>query len=176
MSCHFILRFSCAVGRYDDNPGTIQQFQEWLLHSGVYHDGELKGKGYVAAGMPNGLSLEKINDLAAQHWTEEKQIDPPRELPDMSNGWHMIWTIFKRHLVAQHYEDLAQWATDAGLSPSKIHTSTTVASPNQAVSLYSPFTKNALWADVSGLSLVKPDKGHLGLIMYGYLVSCQCHL
>lgn len=147
---------------YDYNPDAIRQFREWLFHKGPYADG-----GHLAAVRHEpAISLAKLNRIAHTNFRSEDEVDPPRAYPDYDSQWHQIWTQFKRHLVAQHYEDLTAWAIDAGMPSERIYTSQTFIQTDVSVQ----FRDRANgWTDEAGVSIrgAKPGKGHLGAILYG---------
>lgn len=147
---------------YDYNPDTLRQFREWLFHEGPYTDG-----GPLAAKRHEPLlSLANLNRIAHTRFRSTDEIDPPRAYPDYDSQWHQIWTQFKRHLVAQHYEDLATWANDLGIPSERIYTSQTFIQTDVSVD----FRDHANgWTDEAGVSIhgAKPRKGHIGAILYG---------
>ena len=147
---------------YDYNPRTLRQFREWLTQTGAYADG-----GDLAAfRSAKKLSLADLNRMAKASWTSIDAIDPPRKTPDYSDPWHQRWTAFKRHLVARHYADLADWAVEAGLPADLIYTGQTFIQSDVAVTEDDTATG---WTDEAGVSLqgAKPTHGHLGAILYG---------
>ena len=85
---------------------------------------------------------------------------------DYRDPWLQIWNHFKRHLVAQHYEDLADWVGEAGFPASNVYTSQTFILADVATSVGGA---SANWTDQAGVSIAgaKPTKGHLGVILYG---------
>jgi hypothetical protein len=147
---------------YDYNPDTLCQYREWLFHLGPYANG---GELAYSRHEP-GLTLAEANRLAKQSWKEVSAIEPPRQAIDYSDQWQQLWTQFRRHLVARHYDDLAAWAVEAGLPPERIYTSQTFIQADVAVSI----TDRANgWNDQAGVSIegAKPRQGHLGVILYG---------
>ena len=145
---------------YDYNPATIRQFQEWLTGTGAYE------KGAVLDGKGNQLSLSVINKIADQDWTQVSQIDPPRGPLDPHDPWYHLWVQFKRHLVSEHYADLARWAAEVGLPTEHIYTSQAFIDAEVAIQL----DDTALnWPDQAGVSVAgsKPPDGHIGTILYG---------
>ena len=145
---------------YDYNPATIRQFREWLTGTGVYQAGAaLHGKGYT-------FPLSIINTVADQHWQEIDQIDPPRGPLDTDDPWYHLWIQFKRHLVAEHYADLARWAAQVGLPTQQIYTGQAFIDAAAAVHLDDPALN---WLDQAGVSIEgsKPPDGHIGTILYG---------
>lgn len=147
---------------YDYNPDTLRQYREWLFHLGPYADG---GELAFSRREP-ALTLDEANRLAKQSWKEFGTVEPPRGAIDYSDPWQQLWTQFKRHLVARHYDDLAAWAVEAGLDKDRIYTSQTFIQADVAVSVTD--TANG-WTDQAGVSIegAKPRSGHLGVILYG---------
>ncbi|MDO9101800.1 MAG: hypothetical protein Q7J20_02370 [Candidatus Nitrotoga sp.] len=147
---------------YDYNPDTLRQYREWLLHLGPYANG---GELAFSRHEP-GLTLADVNRLAKQSWKDVSAIEPPRKSIDYGDQWQQLWTQFRRHLVARHYDDLAAWVVEAGLPPARIYTSQTFIQADVAVSI----TDRANgWNDQAGVSIegAKPRQGHLGVILYG---------
>jgi hypothetical protein len=105
----------------------VRQFREWLTNTGPYSiAGTLQN-----AGDKDPLPLKDLAIIAGnKKWKSVNQIDPPRGTPKFDDPWQQKWIQFKRHVVAQHYEDLATWAVEAGLSRSQIFTSTAISSPD----------------------------------------------
>jgi len=165
---------------YDYNPGTLRQFREWLAGSGPY-------AGHPARGVPDlrayrrtrPLTLADVNRIAGRHWRNWNEVDPPRTFPrEAKNGaqvfwqdaWTREWEIFRRHLVHLHYDELAQWLTEVGISSDRIWSSQGLMAPRGdampfAIDLDSP-PRNY---DSGGMSIAgsKPALGHLGVILYG---------
>ena len=147
---------------YDYNPNTLRQFREWLTHAGPYASGgELAGSGYK-----NRLDLSALNGIARTSWSRLDEVDPPRGTPNYDDPWHQIWTVFKRHLVSQHYADLARWAVDAGLPSNLIFTAQTFIQADVSVT---GNDRASGWTDEAGVSIAgaKPPLGRLGAILYG---------
>jgi len=147
---------------YDYNPDTLRQYREWLFHLGPYANG---GELAFSRHEP-GLTLAEANRLAHQSWKDISAIEPPRQSINYSDQWQQLWTQFRRHLVARHYDDLAAWVVEAGLPPERIYTSQTFIQADVAVSI----TDHANgWNDQAGVSIegAKPRQGHLGVILYG---------
>lgn len=148
---------------YDYNPATIQQFREWLTGTGAYQEGTaLHGKGYA-------FPLSVINTVASQQWQEIAQIAPPRSPLDLAidDPWYQLWIQFKRHLVAEHYADLARWAAEVGLPTQQIYTGQAfIDAAAAAVHIDDPALN---WLDQTGVSIEggKPPDGHIGTILYG---------
>ncbi|MCE9550130.1 MAG: hypothetical protein K8R50_03860 [Betaproteobacteria bacterium] len=147
---------------YDYNPDTLRQYREWLFHLGPYANG---GELAFSRHEP-GLTLADVNRLAKQSWKDVGAVEPPRKSIDYGDQWQQLWTQFRRHLVARHYDDLAAWTVEAGLSSERIYTSQTFIQADVAVSI----TDRANgWNDQAGVSIegAKPRQGHLGVILYG---------
>lgn len=147
---------------YDYNPDALRQFREWLFHLGPYADG---GELAHAREVPK-ATLESAGRLAGRAFASVDAVDPPREAIDYDDPWQQAWSRFRRHLVAQHYEDLADWAVEAGMAPARIHTAQTFIQADVAVGVRDRATG---WTDQAGVSIegAKPRRGHLGTIMYG---------
>lgn len=147
---------------YDYNPDTLRQYREWLFHLGPYaNGGELAFSRHEPA-----LTLADANRMAKQSWKETGAVEPPRAAIDYGDQWQQIWTQFKRHLVARHYDDLAAWAVEAGFPAARIYTSQTFIQPDVAVRITDQANG---WTDQAGVSIegAKPRQGHLGAILYG---------
>ncbi|MDP2827013.1 MAG: hypothetical protein Q8O37_00240 [Sulfuricellaceae bacterium] len=147
---------------YDYNPDTLRQFREWLFHLEAYaDDAEMASRRHEPK-----LTLAQVNQLAKNNWKTIAEVDPPRGTPNYQDPWQQIWTQFKRHLVARHYDDLAEWATQAGLPEDRIFTSQTFIQTDVASKVNDPATG---WTDQAGVSIegAKPRKGRLGAILYG---------
>lgn len=147
---------------YDYNPDTLRQYREWLFHVGPYADGgELASSRHEPK-----LSLEQVNQIAKKSWKTVEEVDPPRGTPDYDDPWQQLWTQFKRHLVARHYDDLAAWAAQAGMPEDRIYTSQTFIQTDVATRISDPATG---WTDQAGVSIegAKPRRGRLGAILYG---------
>ncbi len=147
---------------YDFNPDTLRQFREWLLHTGPYASGgELAGKGAARA-----FTLESLNAATNRQFKQIDAIDPPRKTFSYDDPLHQLFTQFKRHLVAQHYADLAQWCVEAGLTASQVFTGQTFIQTDVAPDSNSPARG---WTDEAGVSIAgaKPAQGSIGAILYG---------
>jgi hypothetical protein len=147
---------------YDYNPQTLRQFREWLTGTGPYASGgTLAGEGLSPS-----LDLAAINRLAKSAWTSLADVDAPRGPLAVDDPWYRVWIRFKRHLVARHYGDLADWACAAGLPADRIYTAVGIADRTVAKNFDDPLRG---WNDQSGVSLAggKPRCGHLGVVMYG---------
>jgi len=161
---------------YDYNPGTLKQFRDWLRGSGPY-------AGKPPPGVPDlsryrrkqPLSLAQARKLAGKPWRTWDEVDPPRSFPRegkpfWEDAWTHEWEVFRRHLVHLHYDDLAQWLVEIGVSESRIYSSQGFIAPVAtsfpfALRIESP-SKNY---DTGGMSVegAIPRNGHLGAIVYG---------
>jgi hypothetical protein len=162
---------------YDYNPGTLRQFREWLAGTGPY-----AGRG--GNGVPDlrsyrrakPLTLAQVNAMAGRDWKSWNEVDPPREFPRegarpfWKDPWVREWEVFRRHLVHLHYDELAQWLVEAGISRDRIWSSQGLMAP-RGDSM--PFAIDLASAprnyDSGGMSIAgaKPALGHLGVILYG---------
>jgi hypothetical protein len=160
---------------YDYNPGTLQQFREWLRGTGPYAlrrrgDGpDLRAYRRAAP-----MTLAQVNQLARTRFASWDAVDPPRAFspPDvmLKTPWATVWEQFRRHVVDLHYDELSQWVADAGIDPGKIFSSQGFNAPGKFIepfplSIDSP-PKNY---DTGGMSVqgAVPAHGHLGAILYG---------
>lgn len=169
---------------FDYNPGTIRQFRHWLRGTGPYA-GDTRGgvpdlRAYRRA---KTLSLADVNRLAKRNWRSWDAVDPPRRFPGSprdalgatdtaywDDPWFAEWDVFRKHLVALHYEDLAKWTTEAGIDADRIFTAQGFSAPygrNRPFALR--VTSTGQNYDSAGMSLegAKPANGHLGAILYG---------
>jgi hypothetical protein len=162
---------------YDYNPGTLRQFREWLAGTGPY-----AGRG--GSGVPDlrsyrrakPLTLAQVNAIAGRHWKSWQEVDPPRSFPRggpqpfWKDPWVREWEVFRRHLVHLHYDELAQWLVEAGISSDRIWSSQGLMAP---LGDSMPFAIDLASAprtyDSGGMSIAgaKPALGHLGVILYG---------
>src|SRR6185295_11651933 len=114
---------------FDFNPDTLRQFREWLRGSGPYA-GQQKPPvpDLRAYRRKTPLTLEQVNRLAGHKWKSWDEVDPPRRFPGAvnrvvppgetafwDNAWFAEWDAFRKHLVALHYSELAQWTHEAGI-------------------------------------------------------------
>lgn len=162
---------------FDYNPGTLRQFRHWLAGSGPY-------AGHPEPGVPDlsayrrarPLSLADASRLAGRRFASWDAVDPPRAFdpeakpPYWEQPWMREWETFRRHLVDLHYDELAQWAVEAGIPVDRIWSSQGFMAPAPwampfALTVESP-VKNY---DSGGMSVAgaKPTQGHLGAILYG---------
>jgi hypothetical protein len=173
----YINPFFAETQWYDYNPGTLVQFRHWLAASGPY-------AGDVDDGVPDlstwrraaPLSLDQVCALSRRAFRRWDDVDPPRVFsrdaanPYWRDPWVREWETFRRHLVALHYDELAQWLVEAGLPRDRIWSSQGLMAPADdgmplALSITSPVSNH----DSGGVSIEgsKPRDGHLGAIVYG---------
>lgn len=161
---------------YDYNPRTLRQFREWLRGDGPYGGQPVDGAPDLTRFRKKyPLSLTKVNQLAKKHWKNWSEVQPPRIFsaaphPYWEDPWVREWELFRRHLVDLHYDELSGWLADAGIPPGRIFSSQGFPALSDqlmpfAVRLDSP-VKNY---DSGGMTIegAKPDRGHLGAILYG---------
>jgi hypothetical protein len=147
---------------YDYNPNTLAQYREWLFHLGPYAN----GGSLAGTRREPGLTLREANRMGRASWKDIAQVEPPRGPIDYGDPWQQLWTQFKRHLVAQHYQDLADWIVEAGLPADRIYTGQTFIQADVATGITDRATG---WTDQAGVSIAgaKPANGHIGAILYG---------
>ena len=84
--------------------------------------------------------------------------------------WYREWDTFRKHLVALHYHELAQWTREAGIAKDRIFTAQGFVAPEGDAK---PFAVRIASAgqnyDSGGVSIEGsiPRAGHLGAILYG---------
>ena len=77
----------------------------------------------------------EVNALANRHWRSWQEVDPPRAFPRegaqpfWKDPWVREWEVFRRHLVQLHYDELAQWLVEAGISSERIWSSQGLMAP-----------------------------------------------
>jgi len=173
----YINPFFTEAQWYDYNPGTLAQFREWLAGSGPY-------EGHCSAGVPDltrhrrsdPLSLAQVCTIARRSFARWADVDPPRTFardpaaPYWRDPWVREWEHFRRHLVALHYDELAQWLVEAGVPAGRIWSSQGLMAPaHDAMPLALSITSPVKNHDSGGVSIEgsKPRDGHLGAIVYG---------
>ena len=162
---------------YDYNPGTLHQFRHWLAGSGPYAgDPEAGAPDLARYRRPRPLSLSETARLAERDWPTWDDVDPPRQFsldaarPFWNDPWVREWETFRRHLVALHYDELAQWCAEAGIPADRIWTSQGLMAPAvDCMPLALDVTSPVKNYDSGGVSIAgsKPRGGHLGAIVYG---------
>ena len=87
------------------------------------------------------LSLADVNRLANARWVRWQDVQPPRRFraPSISRprrggqrlgrSVYRDWDTFRKHLVALHYDELAQWTHDAGIPKERIFTAQGFVAP-----------------------------------------------
>jgi hypothetical protein len=173
----YINPFFTEAQWYDYNPGTLAQFRHWLAGSGPY-------AGDCNADTPDlsrfrreaPLSLADVSAIARRAFARWIDVDPPRAFsrdpaaPYWRDPWVREWEHFRRHLVALHYDELAQWLVDAGVPADRIWSSQGLMAPaHEAMPLALSITSPVKNHDSGGVSIEgsKPRHGHLGAIVYG---------
>ncbi|MGE5738137.1 MAG: hypothetical protein ACM34F_04545 [Betaproteobacteria bacterium] len=162
---------------YDYNPGTLRQFRHWLAGTGPYageRDADVPDLSRYRP--PRPLTLRDASRLARRAFATWDDVDPPRvfsrepSAPFWNDPWVHAWETFRRHLVALHYDELAQWLVEAGVPGTRIWSSQGLMAPADgcmplALRIASP-VKNY---DSGGVSIEgsKPHGAHLGAIVYG---------
>ena len=169
---------------YDYNPGMLRQFREWLAGTGPYAGKPDDGAPDLSAyRRKNPLTLAQINRIAGQRWSSWADVDPPRTFAGMDrkplvagetafwdDPWYREWDAFRKHIVALHYSELAQWTHDAGIPSDRIFSSQAFIAPDagmRPVSVHIQGTSPDY--DSAGVSIEGsiPRAGHLGAIVYG---------
>ena len=169
---------------FDYNPGTLRQFRHWLRGTGPYAGDASEGVPDLSAHRrATPLTLVEVNRLAKRRWRHWDEVDAPRRFPGSprdglgpndvaywDDPWFAEWDVFRKHLVARHYDDLASWAHEAGIDSSRIFSAQGFSAPygrNRPFALRVASTGQNY--DSAGMSLegAKPAHGHLGAILYG---------
>jgi hypothetical protein len=165
---------------YDYNPDTLKQFRHWLAGTGPYAGRAEPGVPDLRAyRRPRPLNLAEVNRISGRRFARWDDVDPPRSFPrEPKDGrpafwddpWIREWETFRRHLVDLHYDELSQWANEAGIGRDHIWSSQGFMAPAGdarpfAIHVTSPM-KNY---DTGGMSIegAIPKRGHLGAILYG---------
>ena len=169
---------------FDYNPGMLRQFRHWLRGDGPY-------AGRPEPGVPDlssyrrsqPLSLAEVNRLARRNWQSWDDVDPPRTFPGSpfepaipgqpiiwDDPWYQEWQVFRQHVIALHYDELSQWAHEAGIPKDRIFSAQGFIAPdpgNQPFALN--ITSRGKNFDTSGVSVEGsiPHFGHLGAVIYG---------
>lgn len=152
---------------FDYNPDTVRQFRHWLSGTGPYAEGGiLQGEHLIPA-----LTLEQVNALSGRRYAAWDEVQAPRlKKGAHENPWQELWGQFRRHLVYQHYNDMANWVGEVGIDPYKIFTAQGFAATSEQtmpmpIHIMSPGRNY----DTAGMSIEgsKPENGHLGAILYG---------
>ncbi|HEX6136856.1 MAG TPA: hypothetical protein VF059_04320 [Casimicrobiaceae bacterium] len=173
----YINPFFAEAQWYDYNPGTLAQFRHWLAGTGPYAGecgNDVPDLSRCRRATPR--SLADVCAIARRRFRRWEDVDPPRVFRRGGGNayWHdpwvQEWEMFRRHLVALHHDELAQWLVAAGIPPDRIWTSQGLMAPADdamplALSIASPVKNH----DSAGVSIEgsKPRDGHLGAIVYG---------
>ncbi len=160
---------------YDYNPGTLRQFREWLRGGGPYEAGESKRGPLSQYRRKKPLRLEEVNALSGRKFRVWDDVDPPREFPVRvtqfwKDPWVQEWEHFRRHLVAQHYNELSQWLGEAGFARPFVFSSQGFMAPGPLIDPFPVYLNSpAKNYDTGGMSVEGsvPVNGHLGAILYG---------
>ena len=173
----YINPFFTEAQWYDYNPGTLAQFREWLAGIGPYAgDGSGEVPDLTRHRRTNPLTLAQVSAIARRSFARWSDVDPPRAFPRdpatpyWRDPWVREWEHFRRHLVALHYDDLAQWLVEAGIPADRIWSSQGLMAPaHDAMPLALAITSPVKNHDSGGVSIEgsKPRDGHLGAIVYG---------
>ncbi len=169
---------------FDYNPGMIKQFRHWLRGSGPY-------AGKPESGVPDlshyrrqhPLSLAEVNQLARRTWKSWDEVDPPRAFPGSlrdrvtkdapafwDDPWFHEWDTFRKHVVALHYDELAQWTHEVGIPKARIFSAQGFMAPDSGVKPFAIHIEDGGQNyDSAGVSIEGsiPRQGHLGAILYG---------
>ena len=166
---------------YDYNPGMLKQFRHWLAGTGPY-------AGKPEPGAPNLLAyrrrdprtLAEVNRLAGKNWQWWDSVDPPRRfagedrkpvpVPFWTDPWFLEWDAFRKHVVALHYSELAQWVHESGIPKDRIFSAQGFMPPDPGQSPVSLHIQGSSPNyDSAGVSIEGsiPRYGHLGAILYG---------
>jgi hypothetical protein len=165
---------------YDYNPGTLRQFREWLAGAGPYAGRPAPGVPDLRAyRRPQPLTLAEVNRIAGKQWRSWEEVDPPRVFrprddprgpPFWLDPWVREWEVFRRHLVHLHYDELAQWLVEVGISREQIWSAQGLMAPHgESMPFAIEITSPPRNYDSGGMSVMgaKPALGHLGVILYG---------
>jgi hypothetical protein len=162
---------------YDYNPGALRQFRHWLAGSGPYAgktESDVPDLSAYRRSVP--LDLAAVRGIAGCTFQSWDDVDPPRSFsrnaarPFWRDPWVREWELFRRHLVALHYDELARWLVEAGIDSDHIWSAQGFMAPTPevmplALRLDSPVKDY----DSGGVTVEgsKPSAGHLGAIVYG---------
>ena len=175
---------------FDYNPGMLKQFRHWLAGTGPYAGKPEQGAPNLSRyRRPHPLTLRDVNRIARKHWTSWDQIDPPRSFPGSpyqpaapgepliwGDPWYQEWQVFRQHVIALHYDDLSQWANEAGIPPDRIFSAEGFIGPDPGQSPFAVrITSRGQNYDTSGVSIEGsiPRAGHLGAVLYGETAENQ---
>ena len=130
-----------------------------------------------------------MNRIARKHWTSWDQVDPPRSFPGSpyqpaapgqaliwDDPWYQEWQVFRQHIIALHYDELSQWANEAGIPRDRIFSAEGFIAPDPGQSPFAVrITSHGQNYDTSGVSIEGsiPRAGHLGAVLYGETAENQ---
>jgi len=169
---------------FDYNPGMLKQFRHWLRGDGPYAGKPERGAPDLAAyRRDRPLSLAEVNRIARKKWTAWDQVDPPRAFPGApgqpmiagqpavwDDPWYQEWQVFRQHVIGLHYDELSQWAREAGIPKERIFSAQGFIAPDADAKPFAVRIKSrGQNYDTSGVSVegAIPRDGHLGAIIYG---------
>lgn len=170
---------------FDYNPGMLKQFRHWLRGDGPYSGKPEPGVPNLAAyRRDHPLTLADVNRMARRQWTSWDQVDPPRRFPGapgaepatagqpviFDDPWYQEWQVFRQHVIDLHYDELSQWAHEAGIAKERIFTAQGFIAPDSGTKPFAiRVTSRGQNYDTSGVSVegAIPRFGHLGAIIYG---------
>jgi hypothetical protein len=92
------------------------------------------------------------------------------DTPFYEDAWFAEWDAFRKHMVALHYSELAQWTSEAGIPAERIFTSQGFVAPEGRAKPFAIYVKSrGQNYDSGGVSVegAIPRNGHLGAILYG---------
>jgi hypothetical protein len=175
---------------FDYNPGMLKQFRHWLAGTGPYAGKPDSGAPDLSRyRRPRPLRLADVNRIARKHWASWDQVDPPRSFPGSpyqpaapgqaliwEDPWYQEWQVFRQHVIALHYDELSQWANDAGIPRDKIFSAEGFIAPDEGQSPFAVrITSHGQNYDTSGVSIEGsiPRAGHLGAVLYGETAENQ---
>ena len=176
---------------FDYNPQTLRQFREWLQGVGPYATpvGDVDLRRFRR---DKSLTLAQVNSLARMQWKLWSDVEPPRRFPGSEHSplkagetliwddpWYQVWDTFRKQLVANHYDDLARWAHEAGIPKRKIFTAQGFSGPEGSAKPFAVYLSGVGQNyDSGGVSVEGsiPRTGHLGAILYGPAAENQVRM
>ena len=175
---------------FDYNPGMLKQFRHWLAGTGPYAGKPEPGAPNLSRyRRPRPLTLADVNQIARKQWTSWDQVDPPRSFPGSpyqpaaagqalvwDDPWYQEWQVFRQHIIALHYDELSEWANEAGIPRDRIFSAEGFIAPDPGQSPFAVrITSRGQNYDTSGVSIEGsiPRAGHLGAVLYGETAENQ---
>ena len=169
---------------FDYNPGMLKQFRHWLRGDGPYAGKPEPGApNLIAYRRAEPLTLADVNRLARKQWRSWDLVEPPRTFPGArgdtppagepviwDDPWYQEWQVFRQHVVGLHYDELSQWAHEAGIPKDQIFSAQGFIKPDDgAKPIAIRIQSRGQNYDTSGVSIegAIPRYGHLGAIIYG---------